>query len=142
MDGRQGKALADTDLTASPVPIEKSADLEMDGKEDFKIFSAKWEGEMSKTTLRANNRPRRFLRFGYRVQTTKSADLEMDGREDFQSLLCLWAAALKQIPLRKGCRSRRILRMWVLPASRERRQRLPQKPHTPSESPRYFAAVG
>ena len=46
----------------------------MDGKEDFKIFSAKWEGEMSKTTLRVNNRPRRFLRFGYRVQTTKSAE--------------------------------------------------------------------
>ena len=45
-----------------------------DGKEDFKIFSAKWEGEMSKTTLRVNNRPRRFLRFGYRVQTTKSAE--------------------------------------------------------------------
>ena len=35
VDGRQGKALADTDLTASPVPIEKSADLEMDGREDF-----------------------------------------------------------------------------------------------------------
>ena len=59
---------------AAPVPIEKSADWEMDGKEDFKIFSAKWEGEMSKTTLRVNNRPRRFLRFGYRVQTTKSAE--------------------------------------------------------------------
>jgi len=40
----------------------------------FKIFSAKWEGEMSKTLLRVNNRPRRFLRFGYRVQTTKSAE--------------------------------------------------------------------
>ena len=74
VDGRQGKALADADLTAVPVPIEKSADWEMDGKEDFKIFSAKWEGEMSKTTLRVNNRPRRFLRFGYRVQTTKSAE--------------------------------------------------------------------
>ena len=74
VNGRQGKVLADTDPTASPVPIEKSADLEMDGKEDFKIFSAKWEGEMSKTTLRVNNRPRRFLRFGYRVQTTKSAE--------------------------------------------------------------------
>ena len=39
MDGRQGKALADTDLTASPVPIEKSADLEMDGIEDFQKSS-------------------------------------------------------------------------------------------------------
>lgn len=35
VNGRQGKALADTDLTASPVPIEKSADFEMDGREDF-----------------------------------------------------------------------------------------------------------
>ena len=35
VDGRQGKALADTDPTAAPVPIEKSADLEMDGREDF-----------------------------------------------------------------------------------------------------------
>ena len=90
VNGSQGKALADTDHTASPVPIEKSADL------------------------------------------------EMDGREDFQNLLCLWAVALKQIPLRKGCRSRRILGMWVLPASRERRQRLPQKPHIPSESAMLF----
>ena len=80
--------------------------------------------------------------FAATVPIEKSADLEMDGREDFQNLLCLWAAALKQIRLRKGWRSRRILRMWVLPTSRKRRQRLPQKPHTPSESPRYFAAVG
>ena len=35
VNGRQGKALADTDPTASPVPIGKSADLEMDGREDF-----------------------------------------------------------------------------------------------------------
>ena len=35
VDGRQGKALADADLTAVPVPIEKSADFEMDGREDF-----------------------------------------------------------------------------------------------------------
>ena len=31
MNGRQGKALADTDPTVAPVSIEKSADLEMDG---------------------------------------------------------------------------------------------------------------
>ena len=30
------------------------------------------------------------------------------------------------------------LRMWVLPTSRKRRQRLPQKPHTPSESAMLF----
>lgn len=35
VNGRQGKALADTDPTAAPVPIEKSADFEMDGREDF-----------------------------------------------------------------------------------------------------------
>lgn len=39
MDGRQGKALADTDPTASPVPIEKSADLEMDGSGESGGFS-------------------------------------------------------------------------------------------------------
>ena len=40
VNGRQGKGLAGTDPTASPVPIEKSADLEMDGREDFQILSA------------------------------------------------------------------------------------------------------
>ena len=35
VNGRQGEALADTEPTASPVPIEKSADFEMDGREDF-----------------------------------------------------------------------------------------------------------
>jgi len=35
VNGRQGKALADADHTASPVPIEKSSDLEMDVREDF-----------------------------------------------------------------------------------------------------------
>ena len=30
MAGRQGKALADADLTAGPVPIEKPAEFEMD----------------------------------------------------------------------------------------------------------------
>ena len=33
--GRQGKTLADTDPQRSSRPIEKSADLEMDGREDF-----------------------------------------------------------------------------------------------------------
>ena len=35
VNGRQGKALADTDPTAAPVPIEKSADLKMDGRVDL-----------------------------------------------------------------------------------------------------------
>ena len=35
VNGRQGKALTDTDPNASPVSIVKSADLEMDGREDF-----------------------------------------------------------------------------------------------------------
>lgn len=39
MDGRQGKALADTDPTVAPVPIEKSADLEMDGSGESGGFS-------------------------------------------------------------------------------------------------------
>ena len=40
-----------------PVIIEKSADLEMDVREEFLILSDKWVAEMSKTTLRVNNRP-------------------------------------------------------------------------------------
>lgn len=39
VDGRQGKALADTDPTVAPVPIEKSADLEMDGSGESGGFS-------------------------------------------------------------------------------------------------------
>ena len=39
VDGRQGKALADADLTAVPVPIEKSADLEMDDSGESGGFS-------------------------------------------------------------------------------------------------------
>ena len=39
VDGRQGKALTDKGLSTSPVPIEKSADLEMDGQREFAKFS-------------------------------------------------------------------------------------------------------
>ena len=84
MNDRQGKALADTDPTAAPVSIEKSADF------------------------------------------------EMDGGEDFQNSLCLWAAALKQIRLLKGWRSRR--GFCKVGTTCKPRQRLPQKPHTPSEA--------
>ena len=35
VNARQGKALAATNPNAASVPIEKSADLEMDGREDF-----------------------------------------------------------------------------------------------------------
>ena len=42
VNGRQGKALADTDPNAAPVPIEKSADLEMDGREDFQNLLSLW----------------------------------------------------------------------------------------------------
>ena len=52
VDGRQGKALADTDLTASPVPIEKSADLEMDGREDFQNLLCLWAAALKHIRLR------------------------------------------------------------------------------------------
>ena len=42
VNGRQGKALADTDPNASPVSIEKSADLKMDGREDFQNLLCLW----------------------------------------------------------------------------------------------------
>ena len=71
------------------------------------------------------------------VPIEKPADFEMDGREDFQNSLCLWAAALKQIRLLKGWRSRR--GFCKVGTTCKPRQRLPQKPHTPSESPRHFA---
>ena len=51
VDGRQGKALADTDLTASPVPIEKSADLEMDGREDFQNLLCQVGGSVEANTV-------------------------------------------------------------------------------------------
>ena len=35
VDGRQSSTLADTGPSASYVPIEKSADFEMDGRVDF-----------------------------------------------------------------------------------------------------------
>ena len=74
------------------------------------------------------------------VPIEKPADFEMDGGEDFQNSLCLWAAALKQIRLLKGWRSRR--GFCKVGTTCKPRQRLPQMPHTPSESPRYFAAAG
>ncbi len=42
MNDRQGKALADTDPTAAPVSIEKSADFEMDSGEDFQNSLRLW----------------------------------------------------------------------------------------------------
>ncbi len=52
VDGRQGRALADTDPTASPVPIEKSADLEMDGREDFQNLLCLWAAALKQIQLR------------------------------------------------------------------------------------------
>jgi hypothetical protein len=60
VDGRQGKALADTDLTASPVPIEKSADLEMDGREDFQNLLCLWAAALKHIRLRKGCRSRRI----------------------------------------------------------------------------------
>ena len=52
VDGRQGKALADTDPAASPVSIEKSADLEMDGREDIQKSSLLWAAALKQIRLR------------------------------------------------------------------------------------------
>ena len=52
VDGRQGKALADTDPTVAPVPIEKSADLEMDGREDFQNLLCLWAAALKQIQLR------------------------------------------------------------------------------------------
>ena len=66
----------------------------------FKILSAKWEGEMSKTTLRVNNLPRRFLRFGYRVQTTKSAEASAEAAYPLGERNALLMALLSKVLLR------------------------------------------
>ncbi|MBQ5656238.1 MAG: hypothetical protein IIV14_02245 [Bacteroidaceae bacterium] len=60
VNGRQGKALADTDLTAAPVPIEKSADLEMDGREDFQNLLCLWAAALKQIRLRKGCRSRRI----------------------------------------------------------------------------------
>ena len=89
-----------TQPLAAPVPIEKSADLEMDGREDFQNLLCKWEGKMSKTTLRMNNRPRRFLRFGCRVQTTKSAEASAEAAYPLGERNALLMALLSKVLLR------------------------------------------
>jgi len=66
----------------------------------FKILSAKWEGEMSKTTLRVNNLPRRFLRFGYRVQTTKSAEASAEAAYPLGERNALLMVLLSKVLLR------------------------------------------
>ena len=55
MNGRQGKALADADLTASPVSIEKSADLEMDGSGESGGFSRTVGGRIAYKSKDADN---------------------------------------------------------------------------------------
>ena len=51
VNGRQGKALADTAPIASPVPFEKSADLEMDGREDFQNLLCQVGGSVEVNTV-------------------------------------------------------------------------------------------
>ena len=49
--GRQGKALADT-APRIPVPIEKSADFEMDGRVDFHNLLCLWAAALEQIQLR------------------------------------------------------------------------------------------
>ena len=102
VNGRQGKALADTDQTptASPVPSKNPQIWRWMAERIFKILSAKWEGEMSKTTLRVNNLPRRFLRFGYRVQTTKSAEASAEAAYPLGERNALLMVLLSKVLLR------------------------------------------
>ena len=52
VSGRQGKALADTGPQRSSRPIEKSADLEMDGREDFQNLLCLWAAALEQIQLR------------------------------------------------------------------------------------------
>lgn len=51
VDGRQGKTLADTGPSASPIPIEKSADFEMDGRVDFHNLLCLWAAALKQIRL-------------------------------------------------------------------------------------------
>ena len=90
VNGRQGKALADADLTAVPVPIGK-----------IRRFGDGWQRGFSKSSLPVGG-------------------------------------GIEANPVAERLTVTPYLRMWVLPTSRKRRQRLPQKPHTPSESAMLF----
>ena len=77
VDGRQGKALADTDPIASPCPpsqqveTEKSVDLEMDGREDFENLLCLWAAALKQIPLRKGCRSRRILRMWVLPATEK-----------------------------------------------------------------------
>ena len=68
VNGRQGKALADTAPNASPVPIEKSADLEMDGRENFQNSLCLWAVALKQIRLRKGCRSQRLLRIWVPLQ--------------------------------------------------------------------------
>ena len=62
--GRQGKALADT-APRIPVPIEKPADFEMDGGEDFQNSLRLWAAALKQIRLLKGWRSRRgFCKVG------------------------------------------------------------------------------
>lgn len=62
--GRQGKALADT-APRIPVPIEKLADFEMDGGEDFQNSLCLWAAALKQIRLLKGWRSRRgFCKVG------------------------------------------------------------------------------
>ena len=62
--GGQGKSLTNTAL-ASPVPIEKSAEFEMDGREDFPNLLCLWAAALKQIRLLKGCRSRRgFCKVG------------------------------------------------------------------------------
>ena len=86
---------------ASPVPIEKSADLEMDGREDFQnsLCPGGWY-KVSKTTMRTRYRPHRFLRFGYYLQTEKDGKASAEAAYPLGERNALLMALLSKVLLR------------------------------------------
>jgi len=55
---------------------------------------------MSKIPLRVNNRPHRFLRFGYQVLTTKSAEASAEAAYPLGERNALLMAPLSKVLLR------------------------------------------
>ena len=100
VDGRQGKALADTDPPQLPSPSKNPQIWRWPAERIFKILSAGGRYKVSKITMRTRYRPRRLLRFGYRVQTTKTAEASAEAAYPLGERNTLLMAPLSKVLLR------------------------------------------
>lgn len=76
------------------------------------------------------------------VSIEKSADLEMDGQRGFEKFSLAVDGSIEANRIAEGLPVTPYFEDVGTTRKPKKRQRLPQKPHTPSESPRHFAAAG